>query len=100
MLFTFCPQVTIVPSGFSNFGELMIRVPPKKDQQKIAGILLEIDNFLKKIIKDIECTQNLRKGFIEIAQNDPNRCYIVDGSAEIDNVRENILKKTEQHFGL
>ena len=49
---------------------------------------------------DISFHQNLRKGFIEIAQNDPNRCYIVDGSAEIDNVRENILKKTEQHFGL
>ena len=49
---------------------------------------------------DLSFHQNLRKGFIEIARNDPNRCYIVDGSAKIDNIRRNILKKTEQHFGL
>ena len=42
----------------------MIRVHPKRST-KIAGILLEIDNFLKKIIKDIECTQNLRKGLLD-----------------------------------
>lgn len=49
---------------------------------------------------DLSFHQNLRKGFIEIAQNNPNRCYIIDGSAAIDDVRENILKKTKQHFDL
>ena len=49
---------------------------------------------------DLSFHQNLRKGFIEIARNDPNRCYIVDGTAKIDNIRRNILKKTVQHFGL
>ena len=49
---------------------------------------------------DLSFHQNLRKGFIEIAQNNPNRCYIIDGSAAIGDVRENILKKTKQHFDL
>ena len=49
---------------------------------------------------DLSFHENLRKGFIEIAHNDPNRCYIIDGSAAIDDVREDILKKTKQHFSL
>ncbi len=41
---------------------------------------------------DIEFHEKLRHGFLDIAKNDPNRCYVIDASQDMDNVFADIKK--------
>ena len=41
-----------------------------------------------------------RRGFLEIARTDPDRCALVDGSADIDRVEAMVTRAVEDRLGL
>ena len=49
---------------------------------------------------EVEFHHRVRKGFLEIASNDPGRFVILDGNMSIEEMAETIFATVTQHFGV
>lgn len=50
--------------------------------------------------REFEFHQNLRKGFLEIAKNEPNRCVVLDANKTIEELHKDIVNVVNQKLGL
>ena len=50
--------------------------------------------------RDMEFHQNLRKGFLEIAKQEPQRCMVIDATGDVETVHTRIMRAIEQKFGV
>ena len=48
--------------------------------------------------RQIEFHHNLRRGFLEIAKREPERCVVIDADADMETVHERIVKTVEQRL--
>lgn len=50
--------------------------------------------------REFEFHQNLRKGFLEIAKAEPERCIVLDANKSIEELHKDIVKIVDQRLGL
>ncbi|MBR2922626.1 MAG: dTMP kinase [Alphaproteobacteria bacterium] len=50
--------------------------------------------------RELEFHHNLRKGFLEIAKEEPNRCVVLDADKSIDELHRDIVNVVNQRLGL
>lgn len=50
--------------------------------------------------RELEFHHNLRKGFLEIAKEEPNRCVVLDADKSIDELHRDIVSVVNQRLGL
>lgn len=50
--------------------------------------------------REFEFHQNLRKGFLEIAKDEPNRCVVLDANKTIEELHKDIVNVVNQKLGL
>lgn len=50
--------------------------------------------------RELEFHHNLRKGFLEIAKEEPNRCVLLDADKSIDELHRDIVNVVNQRLGL
>lgn len=50
--------------------------------------------------RELEFHQNLRKGFLEIAKEEPNRCVVLNADKSIEELHKDIVDVVNQRLGL
>lgn len=50
--------------------------------------------------RQMDFHRNLRRGFLEIAKREPERCAVVDADADVQTVHERIVKIVEERLGI
>lgn len=50
--------------------------------------------------RQIEFHHNLRRGFLEIAKREPERCVVINADADVETVHKQIVKVIEQRLGV
>ena len=50
--------------------------------------------------RQIEFHHNLRRGFLEIAKREPERCVVIDADADISTVWQRVLAAVKQRLGI
>ncbi len=50
--------------------------------------------------RQMEFHQNLRRGFLEIAAREPERCVVINADADIETVHRQILRIVEERLGV
>ena len=49
---------------------------------------------------DIEFHQRVRRGFLDIAANDPGRFVVLDGNLSVEEIANKVVSSVGQHFGI
>ena len=50
--------------------------------------------------RELEFHENLRRGFLEIAQAEPDRCVVLNADKSIEDLHQDIVKVVEERIGL
>ena len=50
--------------------------------------------------RQMEFHHNLRRGFLEIAAREPERCAVIDAAADIETIRRQIVRVVEERLGI
>lgn len=50
--------------------------------------------------RGLEFHQNLRRGFLEIAKKEPQRCVVLDANKSVEELHEDIVKLISERFGI
>lgn len=50
--------------------------------------------------RQLKFHQNLRRGFLEIAEREPERCAIINADADIETVHQKIIETMKQRLGI
>ena len=50
--------------------------------------------------RQLEFHQNLRRGFLEIAEREPERCAIINADTDIETVHQRIIETVKQRLGI
>ena len=50
--------------------------------------------------RQLEFHHNLRRGFLEIAAREPQRCVVINADADIETVHQRVIKAVQQRLGI
>lgn len=50
--------------------------------------------------RQMEFHHNLRRGFLEIAKREPQRCVVIDADTDVETLHRRIVKEIENRFGI
>jgi dTMP kinase len=65
-------------------------------EKRLASDLSHEDRFERM---DIEFHENLRRGFIDIAENCPDRCHVINADRDIEEIAQDIFRITREKIG-
>lgn len=77
------------------------------DLDPVVGLARSMDKAAHMVIKEtrhesrgLEFHQNLRKGFLEIAKEEPGRCVVLNADKSIAALHQDIVKLVSERFGI
>lgn len=77
------------------------------DLDPVVGLARSMDKAAHMVIKEtrhesrgLEFHQNLRKGFLEIAKEEPGRCVVLNADKSIAALHQDIVKLISERFGI
>lgn len=91
----------IVAGDFKPDLTIILNIDPKLGMERSFA---KAETMTKKELRfeqrDMRFHENLRRGFLEIAAREPERCIVIDADCDITALHNEIIKVVRQRFGI
>lgn len=91
----------IVAGDFKPDLTIILDIDPKLGMERSFA---KAETMTKKELRfeqrDMQFHENLRRGFLEIAAREPERCIVIDADCDITVLHNEIIKVVRQRFGI
>ncbi len=91
----------IVAGDFKPDLTLILDMPPEVGMKRSFAKAANMENKeLRFENRQMEFHNNLRRGFLEIAKREPNRCVVVNADTDIETLHKQIVAVVAERFGI